>query len=44
MKSSHKIIFKDSRQMADLPNESIDLIVTSPPYQSHIFKNMCYKF
>ena len=32
MKSSHKIIFQDSRQMADLPNESIDLVVTSPPY------------
>ena len=32
MKSSHKIMFADSKEMADLPNESIDLVVTSPPY------------
>ena len=32
MKSSHKIIFENSKKMADLPNESIDLVVTSPPY------------
>ena len=32
MQSSHKLIFQDSKQMADLPNESIDFVVTSPPY------------
>jgi len=32
MKTSHKIIYIDSRKMDKLPNESIDLIVTSPPY------------
>jgi DNA modification methylase len=32
MKTSHKIIYRDARKMDKLPNESIDLIVTSPPY------------
>ena len=32
MKSSHKIIFKDCKQMSDVPNDYIDLVVTSPPY------------
>ncbi|MCF8052526.1 MAG: site-specific DNA-methyltransferase [Desulfobacterales bacterium] len=32
MKSSHKIIYRDSKKMEELENESIDLIVTSPPY------------
>jgi len=32
MKSLHKTIFNDSRRMKDVPSESIDLIVTSPPY------------
>ena len=32
MITNHKIIFKDSRQIAELPDESIDLVVTSPPY------------
>jgi modification methylase len=33
MKStSHKIINSDSRQMYDLKNESVHLVVTSPPY------------
>jgi len=28
----NKVFFKDARNMAELPNESIHLIVTSPPY------------
>ncbi|MCF6248521.1 MAG: hypothetical protein L3J69_14340 [Desulfobacula sp.] len=32
MQTKHKAIFSDSRQMKDLSDESIDLIVTSPPY------------
>ena len=32
MKSCHKIIFKDSKKMEEIPSKSIDLIVTSPPY------------
>lgn len=30
--TTHKIICGDSRQMVDLKNETIDLVVTSPPY------------
>ena len=32
METTHKIIFNDSRNMRYIPNDSIDLIVTSPPY------------
>ena len=32
MKTIHETIFSDSRCMATLPDESVDLIVTSPPY------------
>ena len=32
MESSHKVVFGDSRAMIMVPNESVDLIVTSPPY------------
>src|SRR3989344_5687511 len=32
MKTEHKIIFSDSREMKDLKNESVDLMITSPPY------------
>lgn len=32
MKTTHRIIFENSNRMADIPSESIDLIVTSPPY------------
>ena len=32
MHSLHKLIFKDSKQMAEVPDESVDLVVTSPPY------------
>jgi len=32
MKTSHQIIFKNSNSMKDIPSETIDLVVTSPPY------------
>lgn len=32
MKTNHKIIIGDSRQMDDLADESVHLIITSPPY------------
>ena len=32
MKSSHKIIISDSRQLNSVNDESVELIVTSPPY------------
>lgn len=32
MKTSHRIIYKNSKDMKELPAESVDLIVTSPPY------------
>jgi modification methylase len=32
MKTSHKIIFSDASRMKEVPDESVDLIVTSPPY------------
>jgi DNA modification methylase len=32
MATHHKIIISDSRRMSELPNESIHLVVTSPPY------------
>ncbi|PKK83458.1 MAG: DNA methylase N-4 [candidate division Zixibacteria bacterium HGW-Zixibacteria-1] len=32
MKTSHKIVFGDSRELAIIPNESVHLVVTSPPY------------
>jgi|YelNatPaOPRAMG01_1025707.scaffolds.fasta_scaffold00244_43 DNA modification methylase len=32
MKTVHRIIFGDSREMKDLPDGSVDLMVTSPPY------------
>jgi DNA modification methylase len=32
MITTHKFIFKDSKNMEELANESIDLVVTSPPY------------
>ncbi len=32
MKSHHKIIIGDSRRMTELPNESVHLVITSPPY------------
>lgn len=32
MKTTHKIIIGDSRKMHEIPDESVRLIVTSPPY------------
>jgi len=32
MKTNHKIIIGDSRNMAELQNKSVHLVVTSPPY------------
>ena len=32
MKTWHKLIIGDSRQMIEIPDESVHLIVTSPPY------------
>jgi site-specific DNA-methyltransferase (adenine-specific) len=31
-KTSHKIIIGDSRNMAELPDAYVHLIITSPPY------------
>ena len=32
MKTTHKILFQDSRDLKNIPSESFDLVVTSPPY------------
>ncbi len=32
MKTSHRVHFQDSRRMAFLPDASVDLVLTSPPY------------
>ncbi len=32
MKSNHRIIYRDAGKMDEVPDESVDLIVTSPPY------------
>ena len=32
MKTNHKIVIGDSRNMAELKNNSVHLVVTSPPY------------
>jgi DNA modification methylase len=32
MKTNHKIIFENAIDMKALPSESVDLMVTSPPY------------
>ncbi len=32
MKTIHKILFQDARDLKEIPSESVDLIVTSPPY------------
>ena len=32
MKTIHKILFQNSRDMSNIPSESVDLVVTSPPY------------
>jgi len=32
MKTHHKIIIGDSRWMKEIPDESVHLVITSPPY------------
>ena len=32
MKTTHNILFKDARDLKEIPSESVDLVVTSPPY------------
>ncbi len=32
MKTTHKILFQDSQDLKEIPSESVDLVVTSPPY------------
>ena len=32
MKTSHKIIYQDSQDLNQIPSNSVDLVVTSPPY------------
>ena len=32
MKTTHKIVFQDARNLREFASESVDLIVTSPPY------------
>lgn len=32
MKTEHRIFFRDSREMKEVESESIDLMITSPPY------------
>jgi len=32
MKTTHNILFQDARDLRKIPSESVDLVVTSPPY------------
>ncbi len=32
MKTTHNILFQDARNLKEIPSESVDLVVTSPPY------------
>ena len=32
MNTSHRVIYSDSKNMEAVPSESVDLMVTSPPY------------
>ena len=32
MKTTHSILFQDARDLKNIPSESVDLVVTSPPY------------
>lgn len=32
MKTTHKIFFQDAQDLKNIPSESVDLVVTSPPY------------
>ena len=45
MHTHHKLIFSDSRKMSDIADESVDLILTSPPYPmiemwDHVFSKL----
>ena len=32
MKTTHKLFFQDAQDLKEIPSESVDLVVTSPPY------------
>ena len=32
MKTTHQIFYRDARNLKEIPSESVDLVVTSPPY------------
>ena len=32
MKTTHNILFQDARDLKEIPSQSVDLVVTSPPY------------
>ena len=32
MKTNHKILYQDARDMSSIDSKSVDLMVTSPPY------------
>jgi len=32
MKTTHKVLYQDARDMGDISSESVDLMITSPPY------------
>ncbi len=32
MTTNHRLLFQDARDLKDLPSDSVDLVVTSPPY------------
>ena len=32
MKTTHNILFQDARDLKEIPSESVDFVVTSPPY------------
>lgn len=32
MTTNHRVLFQDARDLKDLPSDSVDLVVTSPPY------------
>ena len=32
MKTTHQIFYRDARDLQEIPSESVDLVVTSPPY------------
>jgi len=36
MRTKHQIILDDARKMAHLKDESVDLMITSPPYPLYL--------